>query len=95
MPDFTGDLGNKLTAAVHDALDAVPGIEAPILQTLKDSVASVIAAETAGIAQIGSVIQADIAPLVEESKAWRELLANGFEGNVGGAPFIIRAKPPQ
>ena len=34
-----------------------------------------------------------LGPLLEESKAWRELLAKGFEGKINGnIPFEIKAK---
>src|SRR6185312_15825214 len=34
-----------------------------------------------------------IAPLLEESKAWRRLIENGFEGTVNGnIPFTIQGK---
>lgn len=55
MPDFTGDLGNKITEAVHDAIAVIPGIEAPLLQTIKDSVSQAIAAEVAAIPVLGDM----------------------------------------
>ncbi len=94
MPDLVGGLGDKITAAVHAALDALPGIEAPVLQTIKDSVASVIAAETAGIVQIGDTLLRVEQPVLDESKAWREQLALGFEGSISGIPFVIRGIKP-
>ncbi len=42
MPDFTGDLGNKILQAVGQ----IPGIEAPMLQTIKDEITVVLSAES-------------------------------------------------
>ncbi len=34
-------------------------------------------------------LQDTLKPILDESKAWRELLAGGFSGKVGGIPFTI------
>ncbi len=33
-------------------------------------------------------------PILTELRAWREQLALGFEGNIGGAPFVISGIKP-
>lgn len=47
------------------------------------------------ISQAGAAIQTDLAPLVNESGAWRmiagQLLTTGISGTIGGIPFTIKA----
>lgn len=45
---------------------------------------------TDGISQATSVVQADLAPLIEESKHWRSVLSSGIQGNIGGMPFSAK-----
>lgn len=95
MPDFTGELGNKLTAISDKLIAAVPGIEGPIIAELHEDIAALIQAEKDGISQAGAVIQADLAPALDESRAWRaavkDLLTTGIVGSIGGIPFVVKA----
>jgi hypothetical protein len=97
--DVTNDLAGKL-----------PGILAPVVQALGRDLDTLSADEQAAIkqasdalsallsdriAQAGSVIQADLAPVMAESIAWRglvaQVMATGIVGTIGGIPFTIKS----
>lgn len=73
--DVTGDLGNKLNAAIDKLTAAIPGIEAPILQAVKDEVAQILATETRIVQTIGM----DIEGLKTFITSEREAFFNGLD----------------
>lgn len=73
--DATGGLGDKLTAISDKIIAAVPGIEQPVIEELHADITALVQAEKDAISQAGGVIQADLAPVVEQLKAFNTVAA--------------------
>lgn len=79
-----GDIDKAALNAISDKLIAsVPGIEQPFIDELHSDIAALVQAEKDGISQAGSVIQADLAPVVEQMKE--------FNANVTAAIALLRS----
>ncbi len=88
-----GVLGDA-TPGISKLVDDLPGIEKFTDDERSALTAGISKIAADSIAQAGSVIQADLAPLIEESKHWRAIFAFGFVGSIGGIPFQIKAMVP-
>lgn len=87
------------TAAVQQALAALPGIE----KFTDDERNALVQSMAALLQQASAVVQADLKPLVDQSAAWYAMVAHyagmltttGIEGTIGGIPFTLRAVQPK
>lgn len=94
MPDFTGSLGDKLTAISDKLVAAVPGIEGPIIAELHADIVALIQAEKDGISQAGSQVLKLEEPVIVELKAFNAnvdkflSIAQKFEAFAGGFSVV-------